>query len=93
MSQWRFCEFAQSCVKIGGFEFGAKKRTTRTLSCSTRRGNNMFYDSELLAAVAGLGALKQDKNGVERYHKSPKCQGVLKLKDEYRVKNVHNMKQ
>eukprot|EP00026_Physarum_polycephalum_P000565 Phypoly_transcript_00566.p1 GENE.Phypoly_transcript_00566~~Phypoly_transcript_00566.p1 ORF type:complete len:1445 (+),score=379.68 Phypoly_transcript_00566:78-4412(+) len=33
----------------------------------------MYYDSELLASVAGLGSLKTEKNGSEVYIKGPKC--------------------
>jgi hypothetical protein len=36
----------------------------------------MYYDSELLASVAGLGSLKTEKNGGEVYIKGPKCLGM-----------------
>jgi hypothetical protein len=39
----------------------------------------MYYDSELLANVAGLGSLKTEKNGSEVYIKGPKCLGLYTL--------------
>ena len=37
----------------------------------------MYYDSELLALVAGLGSLvKNEQDGTEVYVKGPKCLGM-----------------